>query len=754
MNVRHVLAIVAACLAMTACSSASGAAKGPVKVEVVRTDAGYVLLRGGEPYTVRGAGMATDDIARFAAYGGNSIRTWTTRDSPQDIGQLLDEAQAHGVTVALGLPMRAERHGFDYDDPAAVAAQRESFREDILRYRDHPALLAWIIGNELNHSYTNPRVWDAVEDVARMIEELDPNHPVTTALAGFYPQVVAEVLERAPSLDFLSAQLYGSLFGLPAKVAEAGFTGPFMVTEWGTIGYWEMEKTPWGAPVELTSSEKADVIARAWREVLSTFPGQLIGSYVFKWGWKQERTPTWFGLLLESGETTESADVMQHAWTGSWPANRSPRVDAMTLDGRSARQGVSLVAGRTYQAALEVTDPDGDALRFRWEVKRESDATQEGGDFEASIPSLDGVLQDPASDRTAIAVKEPGRYRLFAYAFDGKGHAAHANIPFLVEPGPATAEGFALRPLPAEWSSGRAKAVSYSGFREGQHPDRGAGAVNPDEAEVLEDLQILVRDGFRLIRMYDSRENTRTTLELIRRHELPIEVLLGVWLDAELSNHEGCPWLVEPIPAEKLTANAAANREEVLAGIALANEYQDIVVAVAVGNEALETWTDHLVPLDQVIAYVRQVRAAVRQPVTVANSYAWWRDHGATLAAGVDFLGAHSYPLFEGQTIDTALQFLARGIEQTRAVLPGRPLMVLEAGWPTTSSEFPDQASEANQRRHYRELMDWSAGKGTTVFFFEAFDEPWKGNPNDPLTSEKHFGLYRVDRTHKEAMRK
>jgi exo-beta-1,3-glucanase (GH17 family) len=87
-------------------------------------------------------------------------------------------------------------------------------------------------------------------------------------------------------------------------------------------------------------------------------------------------------------------------------------------------------------------------------------------------------------------------------------------------------------------------------------------------------------------------------------------------------------------------------------------------------------------------------------------------------------------------------------------VLPGRPLMVLEAGWPTTSSEFPDQASEANQRRHYRELMDWSAGKGTTVFFFEAFDEPWKGNPNDPLTSEKHFGLYRVDRTHKEAMRK
>jgi len=428
MNVRRTLFIAAAGLAMTACSSGPRTADGPVRVEVAKTEAGYVLMRGGEPYTVRGAGMAVDDIARFAAHGGNSIRTWTTDSRVQDLGKLLDQAHAHGVTVAVGLPMRAERHGFDYDDAAAVAAQRESFRDDILRYRNHPALLAWIVGNELNHSYTNPRVFDAVEDVARMIKELDPNHPVTTALEAFRPDQVSEALARAPSLDFLSFQLYGGLFSLPERVRSMGFTGPFMVTEWGTIGYWEMEKTPWGAPVELTSSEKADVIARAWREVLVPLDGQLIGSYVFKWGQKQERTPTWFGLLLESGETTESADVMQHAWTGAWPANRTPRVNAMT-----SRQGVVLAAGRSYRASFEVTDPDGDALRIRWEVKRESDSTKAGGDFEASIPSLGGLLQDPAAATTALTVREPGAYRLFAYAFDGQGHAAHANIPFLVE---------------------------------------------------------------------------------------------------------------------------------------------------------------------------------------------------------------------------------------------------------------------------------------------------------------------------------
>ncbi len=434
MDGRHVFALVAACILMTACSSVRRTTEGPVKVEVIRSASGYVLLRGGEPYTVRGAGMVIDDVARFAARGGNSIRTWTTDSRVQDVRSLLDEAQAHGVTVMLGLSVKAERHGFDYDDAAAVAAQRESFRDDILRYRDHPALLGWIIGNELNHSYTNPRVFDAVEDLARMIKELDPNHPVTTALAGFHADVVAEARTRAPSLDFLSVQLYGSLFSLPARVRETDFTGPFMVTEWGTIGYWEMEKTSWGAPVELTSSEKADVIARAWREVLGAFPGQLIGSYIFYWGQKQERTPTWFGLLLESGEETEAADVMQHAWTGAWPANRTPRVNALRLDGRESRDSVTLVAGRSYEAVFDVVDPEGDSLRFRWEVKRESDATQGGGDFERRIPSLDGMLGDPRSATTAITVMKPGRYRLFAYAFDGQGHAAHANIPFLVEP--------------------------------------------------------------------------------------------------------------------------------------------------------------------------------------------------------------------------------------------------------------------------------------------------------------------------------
>lgn len=435
MNVRDAPAFAAACLVMTGCPSALHAAEGPVRVEVARAGSGYVLLRGGEPYVVRGAGMEVDDVARFAAHGGNSIRSWTTHHPTQDVGELLDRAHAHGVTVALGLPMGTERHGFDYDDAAAVAAQLEALRGDVLRYRNHPALLVWIVGNELNHSYENPAVFDAVNAVARMIHELDPHHPVTTAIAGLEPEVIAEVLARAPQLDFLSFQLYGGLVDLPSLLESMQFERPFMITEWGTVGYWEVPKTPWGAPIELTSSEKADVILRAWREVLAGLDGQLLGSYVFFWGEKQERTPTWFGLLLDSGEATEAVDVMQLAWTGAWPANRSPRVRAIRLAGREARDGVTLVAGGTYAAAFDVVDPDGDPLRYRWEVKRESEATQAGGDFEPRIRSIDGLLSSPASATTSVCVRKPGRYRLFAYAFDDHGHAAHANIPFVVEPG-------------------------------------------------------------------------------------------------------------------------------------------------------------------------------------------------------------------------------------------------------------------------------------------------------------------------------
>jgi exo-beta-1,3-glucanase (GH17 family) len=316
---------------------------------------------------------------------------------------------------------------------------------------------------------------------------------------------------------------------------------------------------------------------------------------------------------------------------------------------------------------------------------------------------------------------------------------------------PPADDGYAQ--LSSDLLAGETMAIAYSGFREGQHPDRGNAAVNPSDAEILEDLEILVANGFHLIRLYDAGENSHAALKIIRQHELPIKVLLGMWLEAEFSNHEGCAWLDEPIPDEELVENTGRNVAEVQRGIELARQFDDIVVAVNVGNEALVDWNDHMVPLENVIAYVQQVKAAIDQPVTVADNYEWWIRDGAPLAAVLDFIGVHTYPAWEEKTIDEALAYTIENIDRVRAALPDKPIAILEAGWATTAIEFGDRASESNQARYYIELGEWAEATNISVFFFEAFDEPWKGNPDNLLGAEKHWGLFYVDRTPKEVLR-
>ncbi|MFU8815686.1 MAG: hypothetical protein ACNA7W_10090, partial [Pseudomonadales bacterium] len=297
-----------------------------------------------------------------------------------------------------------------------------------------PALLLWIIGNELNHGYSNPAVYDAVHDVVSMIHELDPNHPATTTIAGIGENVITDIRQRAPNLDFISFQVYGELFGLPQQLERIGFDAPFMVTEWGTIGFWEVETTDWGAPIEATSSEKAERYRRGYTEILQPLEGRLIGSYAFYWGQKQERTPTWFGLFTEHGHETESIDVLHAIWTGAPPANRSPQLVSLQLDGKVAGDSVRLEAGAAYHAEVDAVDPNGDPLSYRWELKPESRATQSGGDFEPPIASLDGFIDDAGTARPRITAPPPGAYRLFVHVDDGRGKAAHGNLPFLTAP--------------------------------------------------------------------------------------------------------------------------------------------------------------------------------------------------------------------------------------------------------------------------------------------------------------------------------
>ncbi len=422
--------ILAAAVGLTALLMTTPLLAQAVKVELVKNGGKYQLLRDGQPYRVKGAGFAHTEMDSLAALGGNSIRTWSTDDA----GPLLDQAHELGITVTLCLYTAPERYGFSYNDAQAVAKQKERIRGEVLKYKDHPAVLTWLIGNELNYDYKNPKVYDAVNDISKMIHELDPNHPTSTALAGFNEAVIDIVNDRAPDLDFLSFQVYGQLYDLPRFVKDEDFEDPYFITEWGAIGHWEVGKTSWGAPLEQTSSEKAATYQRGYSTVIEPAAGQNIGDYVFLWGWKQEKTPTWYGIFTQTGEATEVMDVLQHVWTGSWPQNRAPQIEPISLNGKSAEQNVKLKPGKSYRAGASVTDSDGDPLTYQWQVKSESDSTQLGGDYEEYISSLPGLIADPAAEEIKMkAPSKPGAYRLFVYAYDGHGHAAHANIPFYVE---------------------------------------------------------------------------------------------------------------------------------------------------------------------------------------------------------------------------------------------------------------------------------------------------------------------------------
>ncbi len=295
----------------------------------------------------------------------------------------------------------------------------------------------------------------------------------------------------------------------------------------------------------------------------------------------------------------------------------------------------------------------------------------------------------------------------------------------------------------------RTEAICYSGYREGQSP---AKRIYPTEAQVLEDLRLLA-PRFHHLRMYDCSPHVQMTLALIQKHRLPFKVMIGAYLAAEASNPK-CPW-GGTYDDDVLVRNRRENQVQLAKAIMLANKYPDIVSSVSAGNEATVEWTDHLVPVEHVIQYVRTLRAGVKQPVTFCENYVPWQSFLEPLVAEVDFISLHTYPEWEQKKLDTALSYTEQNYDSVAKRYPGKKVVITEAGWATRSNGrgIPtENANEALQKQYIEELTAWSAKRNILTFVFEAFDEPWKGSdhPDEP---EKHWGLYTVDRKPKPVLR-
>lgn len=406
--------------------------KEPVRVELVENNGKYQLLINGEPYFIKGAGSEFEKIPILAESGANSCRTWSTEMPGYNAKEFLDRAFENGLTVTLGLDVKKERHGFDYNDPVAVKQQLEYLKKEVLKYKDHPALIIWGIGNELNLNYTNPKVWDAVNEISEMIHELDSNHLTTTMLAGINEAEIKHITERCPDIDLLSIQLYGDLHNLQSLIKKSGYNGPYMVTEWGSKGHWEVDKTEWGVAIEPTSKQKSESFIYAYNNGIKVDTNRCIGSYVFYWGQKQERTPTWYGLFTENGNPTETIDAMYYLWKGEWAEDRAPQLDSLKLNGLSSYESVKLNKSKSYPAEVFIHYHENDSLTYQWEIMYESTDLGVGGDHESRPESLHGLIKGTSNKIEMTTPDKKGAFRLFVYVSDKNGKVATANIPFYV----------------------------------------------------------------------------------------------------------------------------------------------------------------------------------------------------------------------------------------------------------------------------------------------------------------------------------
>jgi exo-beta-1,3-glucanase (GH17 family) len=292
-------------------------------------------------------------------------------------------------------------------------------------------------------------------------------------------------------------------------------------------------------------------------------------------------------------------------------------------------------------------------------------------------------------------------------------------------------------------------AICYSGFRKGQQP----GGIYPSYNEVKEDL-LLLQDNWKYIRLYDVDEHSETVLKVIEQEQINLKVMLGAYIEAEMNNFR-CPWGGGVYSEEELVSKQKQNLVKMHKLIAMANQYPTIVFCLSVGNEACVDWTDHYVPVSHVIEYVKIVKNAAKQPVTFCENYLPWLYKMEDLADVVDFISIHTYPVWEYKHIHESLEYTKENYYAVAKKYPNKPVVITEAGWSTNSNGRginPEMVNEENQKVYYEDLVEWTTKENILTFVFEAFDEDWKGSP-EPLEPEKHWGLFKIDRTPKLVMK-
>ena len=409
-----------------------------------KVDGVWKLYKGESEFYINGA--ATNNFyADVKDWGGNVVRTYGTNEGTKAI---LDEAWSKGLYVNMGLAMK-DSDSFDYSsasNAAAIAEQFENHRTWVRRFRNHPAVLCWSIGNEAEtgDATKNKVYFKEVEKIAAMIHEEDPNHPTTVTFSNSDVNNRIKILmQNAPSIDILSINMYYPSVGNVAKnVASAAWDKPWMITEYGPRGTWALSGSTdpktlsWGGLEEMTSTEKADIYEKIWREDIKANESKdCIGSFIFLWGYQTHGDVlSWYGLFDKSRNTFGGVDKISECWTGVPVEKPAPRIEnrsKMTLNGKTSNASVTLAAGSTDNVAkVEATSPTGEPLKYRWFIIKD----ERLANGNAMPDGIAGLIPDPSKTEITFTAPDAGQYRLYVFVTEEVNKkVAMSCIPFLVK---------------------------------------------------------------------------------------------------------------------------------------------------------------------------------------------------------------------------------------------------------------------------------------------------------------------------------
>ncbi|MEO7991215.1 MAG: glycoside hydrolase family 2 TIM barrel-domain containing protein [Chryseolinea sp.] len=434
--IKHITILLVLGLVQFGCEQADDSAsiRTQAAVRVVKINGQYQLLKNGKHVFVKGA-LGHSHLDYLKEIGGNTINVYHQYLTKE----IFDQADSLGLYVAVTLNLARPFQGADYSDTLFLNAQRHMVDSIVSAYKDEPSLLFWIIGNEMHLKlFRADDLWREVNSISKRIHQLDPDHPTTTNIAAFERKQLIQVKYLCNDIDFISFNAHHMNYVLKRETRNLlwGWDGPYLITEWTGPVYWhEMQSTSWGAPVEPSSTMKADVMAHNYYIAIKRDSANCLGGFVFYWGQKQERTHTMFSLFLDDHYKTQAFEVLRYFWQGSKPKNYAPRINKFEIEDEKNPNAVHLRQRSLYNLTLIAKDPDGDSLRTKIEVYREGEYTNiVGGDNEIRPQLVSTQTLKGEPDRIPYTSPDSeGTYRIFVYVYD-KENVATANIPFYVLP--------------------------------------------------------------------------------------------------------------------------------------------------------------------------------------------------------------------------------------------------------------------------------------------------------------------------------